>query len=199
MPGPWSQVWADLPRRKPAPLLHTWQDDITSLTCQQDAYGIELRLRDCPLAHESGVPAPPLVYLPRGPEDCVLGTAKDVLLRHWKVASPTLVNDAVVLAPKTPSPFDALLVWFKNDKVSQVIARHKMKSALDPAQAGATVTTLWGQETRNLGLPWRQDFSEEGALQSWTTHDDQTRVRIFWEQRNTDGGRLVFTEWRSSE
>jgi len=196
-PGPWVQTWADLPKRKPAPVLRRWQDDTTLLTCQQDGYGIELRLRDAPLDHEDGVPVPPLAYLPRGPADCVLGTTKDALFRQWKVGTPVLAADgAVVLAPKATSPLDALLVWFKNDRVVHVIGRHKTKGSLDPAQAGGAVTAAWGQEGRSLGLPWRQDFSEDGALQSWTTQDDQTRVRIFWQQRNSDGVRLVFTEWR---
>src|SRR5207248_3331868 len=95
-PGPWAQVWADLPRRKPAPVLRRWQDDQTLLTCQQDGYGIELRLRDCPLEHPEGVPVPPLTYLPLGPEGCVLGTTKEALFRQWKVGTPALVNGGVV-------------------------------------------------------------------------------------------------------
>jgi len=195
-PAPWAQTWSDLPKRKPAPVLRRWQDDITLLTAQQDGYGIELCLRDCPLAYEEGVPLPPLAYLPRGPEMCLLGTTREEVFRQWKVGTPVLVDGAVVLAPKSVSPFDALLVWFKNDRVVHVIARHKSKTGLDPAQAGAAVAAAWSHEGRSLGLPWRQDFSEDGALQGWTTQDDQTRVRIFWQQRNSDGMRLVFTEWR---
>jgi hypothetical protein len=194
-PGPWAQSWADLPARKPGPVLRRWQDDMTLLTCQQDGFGIELCLRDCPLAHADGVPLPPLAYLPRGPENCELGTTKEALFAQWKVGMPVLADGAVVLAPNRSSPFDALLVWFDNERVAQIIARHRSKGRLDPAQAGKAVAEAWAQEARMLGLPWRQDFSEEGALQSWTTQEDTTRVRIFWQQRN-DGSRLVFTEWR---
>src|SRR5262249_27500118 len=154
--------------------------------------GLELRLRDCPAAHEDGAPVPALSFLPRGPENCVLGTGKDALLKQWKITRPTIAEGAVVLAPKASSPFDALLVWFKDDRVVQIIARHKAKGNLTPAQAASAVRTAWGQEGRNLGLPWRQDFGEENALQGWTTQDDLTRVRIFWQRRNSDGARVVF-------
>jgi hypothetical protein len=194
--GPWAQIWSDLPKRKPAPVLRRWQDDITLLTCQQDGSGIELRLRDCPVAHEEGAPAPALAYLPRGPEDCLLGTTREALFRQWKVTKPTTSNGALVLAPRAGSPYDALLVWFKDNRVSQIVARHRTKASSTPAQAAAVVSAAWGQEGRKLGLPWRQDFAENNTVQGWTTQDDVTRVRIFWQQRDSDGMRQVFTEWR---
>jgi hypothetical protein len=195
VPGPWLQTWADLPARKAPPTMRRWQDDTTRLTAQQDGPNLEVRLLDCPRDHEEGVPLPPLAYLQRGTESCALGTRREVLVREWKVGSPVLFNGAVVLAPKAGSPFDALLVWLDNDRVVKVVARHKAKSHLDAAQAGRAVVEAWTQESRNLGYPWRQDLSEEGGVQAWTTQDDMTRVRIFWQQGN-DGSRRLFTEWR---
>jgi hypothetical protein len=194
-PAPWVQAWADLPPRRPAPVLRRWQDDVTLLTCQQDGVGAELCLRACPADHEDGTPLPPLAYLPRGPEGCVLGTARDALLREWKVATTTLVEGAVVLAPKAGSPYDALLVWFDNDRVERVVARHRSAGSLDAAHAGRAVVDAWSLEGRTLGYPWRQDLAEERVVQGWTTQDDRTRVRLFWQQRD-DGTRGVFTEWR---
>jgi hypothetical protein len=175
--------------------LRRWQDDTTLLTCQQDGFGVELCLCDCPLAYETGVLLPPLAYLPRGPQSCALGTAKTDLLRAWKVDNPVLANGALVLAPKAPSPFDALLVWFDKDHAVRIVARHKGKDTLSAAEAGKAVSEAWGKEVRQFGWPWRQDVAEGGAPQGWTSHDDRTRVRIFWEQGN-DGVRRVFTEWR---
>jgi hypothetical protein len=194
-PGPWTQTWNDLSPRKPSPLLRRWQDDVTLLTCQQDVAGVELRLRDCPLDHEEGAPLPPLAYLPRGPEGCLLGTTRDALLKQRKTSPQTMADGTLVLPAKAGSPYDALLVWFKDDRVTKIIARHAAKNGLEAGQAAAAIQTAWGKEARSLGLPWRQDVAE-GSLQSWTTQDDQTRVRLFWQQRNSDGKRLVYTEWR---
>src|SRR5208282_4366165 len=72
-PAPWSALWPDLPPRKPAPALYSWHDDLARMSCQIDAGGAELTLLRCPLEYEMGTPLPALEFLPRGPENCLLG------------------------------------------------------------------------------------------------------------------------------
>src|SRR5262249_42610374 len=88
LPAPWTSLWPELPAQQVAPTLHRWQDDQTLLTCQRDAFGTEVTLRDCPPEHETGITLPPLEYLPRGPEGCVLSVRRDELLRQWGVRDP---------------------------------------------------------------------------------------------------------------
>src|SRR5262249_7296292 len=146
-PAPSAAVWGDLPRPARPTVQHRWQDDLTILTCVRESGVTEVVLRDRPAEHEAGAPLPPLEYLPRGPAGCVLGLGREDLLRQWNVANPvTLADGALVLHPQTPRPYDALLVWFENDRVARVVARHEAAGrGAAPAQLAQAVSETWGR------------------------------------------------------
>lgn len=194
-PGPWASVWSDLPPSKPSPILARWQDDLTALTLQRDGTGAEIILRDCPLDHETGIDLPPLAVLARGPEGIALGEERDALLRRFKAETPkTLPDGGVILPPVKGSPYDALLVWFDKDRLVRIVARQGAGPARGPTPS-EQVTQSWARGIRSLGWPTRQDATAEGKLQGLGWHDDQTRIRIFW-QESDEGPPRVFTEWK---
>lgn len=200
MPPTWAAAWPDLPPRRGKPVAYSWQDDITRMTWQRDGSIAEVCLRDCPLKHEDGVPLPPLQALPRGPALCPLGAERGELLKKWNVSSPvTTAEGALVLSPGLSGPYDALLVWFAKERVARVVARHTHPTGggVAPAQASEAVIDAWGRDLRLLGWPLRQDLSPQDVLQGLTWLDEQTRVRMFW-QENDDGSCRVFTEWKDA-
>jgi len=196
--SPWSTLWSDLPPRKPAPVLYTWQDDVTRMTCQVDVGSVEVTLLRCPVDHEAGTPLPPLAFLPLGPDDCTLGTQKSDLLRTWKITEPTMSDGALVLSPPEPGPYDAILVWFDDDRVTRIVARHRHGGKEVPklSQMGQVAAEAAVHETRTLGWPRRHDFKVQDMLQSTAWHDDVTRVRLFWEESDNGPPRL-YTEWKA--
>src|SRR5439155_2525913 len=123
---PCLKALADLPAHKPLPVFLTWRDDASQLSYERDSGGVAVCLVDCPPNYEGGVPLPPLGYLPRGTEGCVLGSARDDLLKNWKIDKPVSAADgALVLRPAPSSPYDALLVWFKDGRAARIVARHR--------------------------------------------------------------------------
>src|SRR5262249_49340677 len=152
--GPWSALWNDLPLRQPVPILARWQDDITALTLQRDATGAEAILRDCPLDQPAGVLLPPLAYLPRGPGGCLLGESREGALRHFKIDKPQPRADgALVLPVPRGGAYDALLIWFDNDKATRIAARHVPPGAgaRELASPGNQITQAWARHIRALG------------------------------------------------
>src|SRR5262249_60471747 len=125
--------------------------------CQRDAFGPEVTLRDCPPEHETGITLPPLEYLPRGPEGCVLSVRRDELLRQWGVRDPVRAGDALVLTPKQAGPYDALLVWFDQDKAVRIVARHRPRGKTNPApeQLAKEVAAAWAEQIQRFGWPRR--------------------------------------------
>jgi hypothetical protein len=195
-PGPWATLWNDLPPGKPGPILARWQDDISTLTFQRDSTGAEIILRDCPLDQETGIALGPLAVLPRGPDGLTLGEERDSLLRRFKIESPkTLPDGGVILPPVKGSPYDALLVWSDKDRVRRIVARHAPPASGKPLSPGEQVTQSWVRGLRSLGWPSRQDAAHESGLQGLGWHDDQTRIRTFWQEAD-DGPPRVFTEWK---
>jgi hypothetical protein len=198
-PSPWAQLWPDLTTQKPTPVRYRWQDDATVMTCQIDSGGAEVTIRDRPLDQDNGVTLAPLEHLSHGPEGCVLGAAREDVMRRWATSQPTTTKEgALVLTPEKGGPYDALLVWFDNDKVSRIVARHT-PPAEPPTQPGALAAALneaWGREIRNLGWPRRQDLTSNDVLQGLGWHDEQTRVRLFWQEPDQGAPRL-YTEWKS--
>jgi hypothetical protein len=197
-PGSWSALWSDLPHRKPTPSLARWQDDVTVLTFQRDGTGAEAILRDCPLNQPAGVALAPLAYLPRGLEGIALGEERATLLGRWKIDKPRTLEDGALVLPPVPSgSYDAVLVWFEQDKIARIAARHGLlATGAQPSPSPSDqVAQAWGRSIRSLGWPSRQDVTSEGALQSLGWHDDQTRVRIFWQEADGSAPR-VFTEWK---
>jgi hypothetical protein len=198
VPAIWGDVWTDFPPRKQAAAGFRWKDDVTILTCQRDAGAVELSLLDRPRDQEAGVSLPRLEYLVRGPDDCQLGVTRDDLLQRWGVKKPVTAGDgALVLAPKSPQPFDAILVWFEHDRVVRIIGRQAAKTAKSPTpeQMGQALGETWGRDLRRLGWPIRQDFTPHRDLYSLAWLDERTRVRLFW-QDNDDGTCRTFTEWK---
>lgn len=190
--SPWAPVWPD---RKP--VLYAWRDDLTVLTCQTDGAIAEVAVRDCPVEQPEGVSLPPLTYLPPGPESCLLGEARGELLRKWNVKQPLTTSDgALVLAGPKGSPYEVLLVYFADDKVQRVVAKHRQEKPLSPQpqHLASALSDAWGQELRTIGWPRREDVNSYGHLQGLGFHDERTVVKLFW-QDDSRGKPSLFTEW----
>jgi hypothetical protein len=197
-PGSWTAAWSDQPARKPAPTLARWQDDVSLLTVQRDGTTVETILRDCPLDQPAGVPLPSFVYLPRGPEGVALGETRVELLDRLKIDKPrTLADGGVTIPPPRGGTYDALLVWFDNDRVARIVARHAPPAAASRPSPSASdqIMQAWARSMRLVGWPTRQDAGPDGALVSLGWQDDYTRVRCF-AQESDDGPPRVFTEWK---
>jgi hypothetical protein len=192
-PSAWANLWNDLPK-KGTPVRYCWRDDVTVLTYERDAGGSEVTLRDRPLDQPDGVRLPPLQYCARGVENCHLGDARADVLKHWpEKETQTAPDGGLMLSQPKTSTYDLLVVWFDNDKVSRVVARHR--------SAGATyndvprlLQEVWSRDVDTLGVIRRQDLPSGQLLQGYGWHDDKTRVRIFG-QDSEEGPRLM-TEWR---
>ena len=194
LPASWVGLWTDVPTRK-QPVFYRWLDDVTCLTYQRDRGGIEVTLRDCPLDQPQGVELPPLLFCGRGVEGCVLGDTQDELHKRWQVRKPLFAsNGAEILVMPAKSPYEVLLVWYENDKVSRLIARHRDPKTLKEAEVAAALQQAWGADLDRLGFVRRQDGARGQVLQAYSYNDDRTRVRLF-AQETREGIRL-FTEWR---
>lgn len=181
-------VAIDLPARKGnVGGTHVWRDDVTRLTCTLEAGSLEMALRQCPAAHPDGAPLPDFTYLSRGAEEIVLGMPRSEVVARG--ATPH--EGALLLKPKADSPFDSVLVWFENELVSRVVASYRETGGQSAAKQ---LPVNWGRELRTVGWPWRQDYADNQP-QSWTTSDDRTRYRLFWQEDNL--GTHVLAEWRA--
>jgi hypothetical protein len=198
LPGPWARVWtAPFPRRGPAPVLYRWHDDGTLLTCQKDGEGMELTLSDCPLEHEAGIPLGAFRYLPAGPERCELGMKKGDLFKLWKESQRDYQHGALILFPGTDSPYRYVqVVCNEAGEVVCITARHKTKLDVNatPEQLAQAVRQAWAADFAKLAWPRREDQTRKGQVQSWASHDDVTRLSIFWHE-DKSGNAGVFTEW----
>lgn len=192
VPAPWVGLWPDLPKQTPAPTQYRWRDDRTILTCQRDGGGAEVVLRDRPADKPLGVELPPLVFCPRGIDQCHLGDPRADVLKTLGVESPTKAGDAEVLPMPESSPYDVLLIWSDRGKVVRLVARRR--EVLKPKKIGMALQKAWGEDVEHLGYPRRQDGRHGAMLQGFSWHDDHTRVRIF--AQDTDAGPRLFTEWR---
>jgi hypothetical protein len=194
LPAPWAGLWTDLPARK-QPVYYRWFDDITSWTYQNDVGGSEVVLRDCPTDRPHGVELPPLLFCRRGVEFCNLGTSQAEVRKNWKISKPLLAaNGAEVIVQPATSPYDVLLVWYDEDRVSRVIARHRNPATLKPAEITGALQQAWSANLDHLGYVRRQDGPLGQVLQAYSWNDDHTRVRIFAQE--TEAGIRLFTEWR---
>jgi hypothetical protein len=194
LPAPWAGLWTDLPARKP-PVFYRWLDDVTCLTYQRDSGGSEVVLRDCSLDKPQGVELPALRFCGRGVEGCVLGDTQDEVRKRWQVRNPLLAsNGAEVLAMPANSPYDVLLIWYDNDKVSRLIARHREPKSLKAADATAALQQAWGVDLDRLGFVRHQEGPWGQIVQAYSYHDDVTRVRLFAQE--TQEGNRLFTAWQ---
>ncbi len=198
LPATWTAVWTDFARRVPAPVRYRWLDDATRLTWQRDSEGAEVAVRDCPPEHEAGVPLPPFQYLPAGPDNCPPGASREDLLKAWKDTKPQFHQGVLILRPPQTSRYDQLQVTFdKDEKVAQVTARHRQPARGNPgpAELALAVQKAWSADLARLGWPRREDYTKRKQVQSWTSHDDRTRVSMFW-QEGRSGTARVYTEWK---
>jgi hypothetical protein len=195
--GSWASVWSDLPARKPAATTSRWQDDLTVLTCQRDAWGAEVVLRDVSGAEPAAAPAPP-EFLPRGPAgELAVGAGREEVLKAAGAKPQVLADGALLIVPRAAGLYDALLVYLDGDKVSRVVARHAQAAPpkAQPAQLAKRLTEAWGRDVRALGWPARQDVGEGQTLQALGWHDEHTRIRLFWQEAESGPPRL-YTEWK---
>ncbi|MGH7222851.1 MAG: hypothetical protein ACRELF_06470, partial [Gemmataceae bacterium] len=194
LPAPWVGLWTDVPTRK-QPVFYRWLDDVTSLTYQRDVGGSEVVLRDCPKDKAQGDELPPLLFCGRGIEACNLGDALAEVHKRWQVRNSLLAsNGAEVLVMPANSPYDVLLIWYDNDKVSKLIARHRNPKTLKENKVNAALQQAWGADLDRLGFVRRQDGTRGQVVRAYSYHDDRTRVRLFAQE--TKEGIRVFTEWR---
>jgi hypothetical protein len=195
--GPWAKLWADLPARKPLPVLFRWNDDVTELTCQRDPWGAEVILRDVSDPGQVGALLPPFAYLTRGPGEVSLGDPRQQVDKLARDRSKILDDGILMLTPQNPLPYDVLLIWFDGGQIGRIVARHSQDV---PAQAGPPrLATLlreaWGRELLTLGWPGWWHLRNDQVLQGMGWCDDRTRVRLFW-QESQNGPSRLFTEWK---
>jgi hypothetical protein len=195
LPSTWAGLWPELEARKPAATLYRWSDDLTLLTCNRDADGAEVALRDCPADHPEGAPLPPLEFCKRGLKDCNLGDKEEAIVKALKIEKPAHAGDGALVVPQpSSSAYDVVLVYFEEGKAVRILARHRSKAALQADEVRPALQQAWSRDIQSLGDIRRQDKPRGPATQSYGWHDDRTRVRMFAHEGN-DGLRL-FTEWR---
>jgi hypothetical protein len=194
LPPTWAGLWTDLAAQRPA-VMYRWLDDVTAITYQRDPGGIEVIYRDCPPDAPLGIKLPSLEFVGRGTEFCVLGDRREDVRKRWKGVPTSAGNGAEVLPMPATGPYDLLLVWYEDGKVSRLIARHRTKAALKADAVGSALQEAWAAQFDQLGYIRRQDGPHGAVLGGYAWHDDTTRVRIF--VQDLDGVPNLFTEWRS--
>jgi hypothetical protein len=196
--GPWGGLWTDLGAARKPPVLHRWRDDQTVLTIQRDAGGAEVTLRDCPPDHGDGAPLAPLQFCARGVEGCSLGEERlEILKRYGGKQPPTTATGAEVLSAPADAPYDVLLVWYDQGRVSRIIARHRAghPAVASEQAAAAAIVAAWAADVDRLGYPRRTEGQSGQVLGAYSWHDDLTRVRTF--AQDTEQGVKLFTEFRN--
>jgi hypothetical protein len=189
-------LWADLPMREPKPALYRWADDATLLTCQRDAGGAEVTLRDWPAgatAKQAAESLTPLRFCDQGAAGVLLGQDRADLLKRFPTHKPLENEDAIALAAPADSPYETIAVWFEADKVVRVVAQHKA-APRDAADVTAKMQEAWARDFDRLGAIRRQDGPAGPVLQAYGWHDDKVRVRLL--AQNAGDGPRLFTEWR---
>jgi hypothetical protein len=194
-PAPWARLWADLPAQGSASF-QRWLDDQTFMTYQRDGGGGEVVLRDRPLAQFDGVPLPPLAFVSRGVEGCLLGQGKDAVLKRFGAEKAAPAEDGGhVLTLPAKSPYDVAVVYFDDEgRVARVLGRHRAAAA--GADLSGPLTQVWDRDWATLGAVRRVEAGEggKGGVTAYGWHDDTVRVRTFGAK--TSQGPVLFTEWR---
>jgi hypothetical protein len=195
VPSRWAGLWTDLPPQKPAPAAYRWKDDVTAMTLQRDGGGAEVTLRNLPADPAAGADLPPLRFCSRGVEGCVLGDARDAVLKRWKISDPTATRDGgLVLPMPKASPYEAVVAYFDNDKVVRVLSYHRLKPNFQVSEVPLALQESWGRDIDHLGCVRRQEVPGDGVLGGFGWHDDVTRVRTF--SLDSDQGPRLNSEWR---
>ena len=195
LPARWTSAWRGVIDQAESASLHFWHDDLTLMTYERLNGVAEWVLRDRPAEQESGIALERLTFCPRGVESCRLGATRANLLKDWKgnTAKDTS-GEVVTLFPPGESRFDAVLVWFKDDRAVRIVARHKAPkgSELRPGQMAKALNTAWGEILSTVGW-WSARGSRDGSTTFLGWLDDRTRMRLFW--NDDDGSPRVFSEW----
>jgi hypothetical protein len=134
-----------------------------------------------------------LQFCTRGVPGCQLGDARSDAFRRLRVSGqPPVADGAEVLPLPESSPYDLLLVWSEDGRVTKLVARRR--GPLRPQDVGTALQEAWGRDIERLGMVRRQDGEPGQGDQAYGWHDDRTRVRTF--AQKVDGQLWLFTEWR---
>jgi hypothetical protein len=193
-PSPWNALWGDGAGARAT--FHRWVDDLTIMTFESRGTSAEWVLRDRPLEYPQGVPLPPLAFCPRGLEGCHLGDTREAILKNWKGTLSHQEADPLGLAPEKDNLFDGVYVWFKDGRVSQILARHAgtKEGRLQTAELIRELERAWGRILPAVGC-WSFRHADVRNFPSLFWADERTGLRIFWAYDR--GKPRLFTEWRA--
>lgn len=196
--APWAKLWTDLPVQKPVAEMFRWIDDLTVMTYERDAGGIEVALTNTDTDHPLGIELPPLRFCGRGIEACNLGDRRFDVLKRWRIDKPTVTPDgALFFGQPENSPYDLVLVWFEDDRAVRIVAQHKLKDGkpLKVEDVPNLLQAAWAQDIDRLGTLRRQYGTWGQVYGTYGWNDDKTRVLIHVQDTEQHGPRM-FTEWR---
>jgi hypothetical protein len=187
----WDGVWAGLPRRGKTVAVR-WQDDLTVRTYQRDGSGAEVVLTDRAPA-DAGKPLAPLAFISAGVPGCQIGDTKEQVRTALKAPAATSGGADVHRLP-ADSPYEMVLVWYADGKVSRLLAVHRLRPGTQEKEVAAALGQAWGHDVAGLGMVRREEGEHGRVLGSYFWHDDRTRVETF--VQNDDQGTRLMTEWR---
>ncbi len=187
----WDGLWAGLPRRGKTVAVR-WQDDLTVRTYQRDGSGAEVVLTDRAPA-DAGKPLAPLAFIPAGVGGCRLGDTKEQVRTALKAPAATSGGADVHRQP-ADGPYEMVLVWYVDGKVSRILAVHRVRPGMQEKDVAAALSQAWGHDVAALGMVRRQEGEHGRVLGSYFWHDDRTRVETF--VQNDDQGVRLMTEWK---
>jgi hypothetical protein len=189
--APWTALWSDLKGRREQALLVRWQDDSTIRTYQRDAGGTEVILTDRAEA-EAGKPLGPWLFLAAGPVGCKLGDSRETVHQVLKAPVAASAGGDVHRQP-SDSPYEMVLVWYRDGKVSRIMGVHRARPSSDEREVPALLSQVWGRNLDSLGFVRRQEGERGPIAGSYYWHDDRTRVHSF--VQSSDQGPRLMTEW----
>ncbi len=101
-----------------------------------------------------------------------------------------------MLKPPSGSPYQTLMVWLKDDRVTRIVAHHAqvLPGSASPRDLAKILREAWGLESPRLGWPSRQEFDSDGQLRALIWQDDALRVRMGW-QYSQHGPPRLYSEW----
>jgi hypothetical protein len=191
LPASWTGLWASLPRPG-KPVAVRWQDDITVRTYQRDTSGSEVVLTDRVTAQGSKRLGP-LAFIAAGVPGCKLGDTKEQVRTALKAPAAVSGGADVHRLPGN-SPYEMVLVWYADGKVSRLLAVHRARPGTREEDVATALSQAWGLDVAGLGAVRRQEGERGRVLGSFFWHDDRTRVEAF--VQIDDQGARVITEWR---
>src|SRR5262249_19666579 len=102
-----------------------WQDDHTTLTYQRDSGGSEVIWRDRTTSKNTADDLAPLAWCGRGPGRVALGQTRQSV--RTSAGAPYAKSGAAdAHALPAGSPYSMVLVWYTNDRVSRILAVHRL-------------------------------------------------------------------------